>query len=297
MAAVPAAPTIPPEPVAETVAETVAEPVAELGLASAPDRAAPPDSPPDSPQSRPESNQSLQVRFKTENGKLLLILPPEISGADGSSTLAYSWSEVIQQLKQRLTAEARGWKAQTGVHLVSRDRTLDASQLQDLAETLETVQLKLRRIYTSRRQTAIAAATAGYSVEQHVAVSSLAPAAAAGLSMAEPLVLRTTLRSGADIRHGGTVVLIGDLNPGGSIVAEGDIVVWGRLRGTAHAGSKGNGQARIMALQMEPAQIRIAGFVARGPANPPAEFFPEVAYVTPQGRISIARVSELAKKG
>jgi septum site-determining protein MinC len=69
--------------------------------------------------------------------------------------------------------------------------------------------------------------------------------------------------------------------------------VWGRLRGNVHAGYKGDTQARIMALRMEPAQIRIATFVARGPANPPTQFFPEVAYVTPQGYISIARVEDL----
>ena len=78
-----------------------------------------------------------------------------------------------------------------------------------------------------------------------------------------------------------------------AIVAEGDVVVWGRLRGNVHAGCKGDNQARIMALRMEPAQVRIAGLVARGPANPPTQFFPEVAYVTAEAKISIARVEDM----
>ncbi len=241
-----------------------------------------------------EGNHAPQVRFKNEQGKLLLILPSETNDSSGQNTLTYAWSEVMNQLRGRLQAEARHWEANTAVHLIARDRLLNAQQLQDIVEALASHRMPLRRVYTSRRQTATTAATAGYSVEQHIAVSQLNPAPTeAGSAMAEPLVLKTTLRSGVEIRHNGPVVVIGDLNPGSAIVAEGDIIVWGRLRGNVHAGYKGDAQARIMALRMEPAQIRIATFVARGPANPPAQFFPEVAYVTPQGYISIARVEDL----
>jgi septum site-determining protein MinC len=49
-----------------------------------------------------------------------------------------------------------------------------------------------------------------------------------------------------------------------------------------------------MALKMEPTQLRIADAVARAPETPPIEFYPEVAYVTPQG-IRIARAADFAK--
>jgi septum site-determining protein MinC len=42
---------------------------------------------------------------------------------------------------------------------------------------------------------------------------------------------------------------------------------------------------------MEPALIRIANLVARGPEKPPAKFYPEVAYITNKG-IRIARASD-----
>jgi septum site-determining protein MinC len=243
-----------------------------------------------------EGNYAPQVRFKNERGKLLLILPGEHHDTAGGETLAYAWPEVTQQLKQRLQAEARSWMPNTAVHLIARDRLLNAQQLQDIADILEMARLQLRRVYTSRRQTAITAATAGYSVEQHVAVSNLKPTPIeAGQAMAEPLVLCMTLRSGVEVRHNGTVVIMGDLNPGSSVIAEGDILVWGRLRGLAHAGSKGNVAARIMALQMEPAQLRIADFVARGPATPPQQICPEIAYVNSQGLISIAQAGDLSK--
>jgi septum site-determining protein MinC len=263
-------------------------------LPEAPTAPQPEEAPKPTAQDSPAVNQTIQVRFKTEHGRLLLILPSE---RVGSGPLTYSWTEILDQLRQRLTTESRSWAANTSLYIVARDRLLTVQHLQELADILTPAKLNIRRIYTSRRQTAIAAITAGYCVDQQTVPDQVSPtqAEAAATAMAEPLVLRTTLRSGVEIRHNGTVVVMGDLNPGSSIVATGDILIWGRLRGNAHAGAKGNGRSRIMALQMEPAQIRIADFVARGPSSTPQQFFPEVAYVNPQGRISIARASELAK--
>jgi septum site-determining protein MinC len=220
---------------------------------------------------------------------VLLILPPEGEGDEPNPAAIFSWSEVWQQLKQRLDAGDRFWQPHTTVHLLARDRLLDVRQLQTIAEALTEVQLQLKRVYTSRRQTAVAAATAGYSVEQQSPVALLNQPTETPQALAEPLYLETTLRSGSDIRHNGTVVILGDLNPGSSIIAEGDILVWGRLRGVAHAGSKGNSRALILALQLEPTLLRIADFVARAPETPPAQYYPEVAYVTPEGTIRIAR--------
>ena len=240
--------------------------------------------------------RDLQVRLKSEGGKLLLMLPPEVESEVENPASSLTWSEVLQQLKQRLNAGERLWQADTSVHLIARDRLLDGRQLQAIADALTEAQLCLTRVYTSRRQTAVAAATTGYSVEQQSSIAQLNPAGAeSAQAMEEPLYLQTTLRSGGDVRHNGTVIILGDLNPGSSVVATGDILIWGRLRGTAHAGAKGNAQCLIMALQMEPNQIRIADFVARAPENPPAQYYPEVAYVAPQGTIRIARALEFSR--
>jgi septum site-determining protein MinC len=240
----------------------------------------------------PEADRNQQVRFKSEGGRLLLLLPPE---EFGESATPLSWVEIWQQIKQRLDGGERFWQPNTTVHLIARDRLLDARQLQTIADALTEVQLQLKRVYTSRRQTAVAAATAGYSVEQQTSVTHLnQPVEENGQSMAEPLYLQVTLRSGAEIRHNGTVIVLGDTNPGSAIVADGDIIVWGRLRGVAHAGAKGNAKCLIMALQMEPTQIRISNYVARAPEQPPTQFYPEVAYVTSEG-IRIARAVDFAR--
>lgn len=241
-------------------------------------------------------DRDLQVRLKSEGGKLLLHLPPEGNGEEDNPAAVFNWEEIWQQLKQRLDAGERFWQPETTVHLIARDRLLDVRQLQAIADALTECQLQLKRVYTSRRQTAVAAATAGYSVEQQPSIAHLNQSTQeSGQVMVEPLYLETTLRSGADIQHNGTVVILGDVNPGGSITAEGDIIVWGRLRGFAHAGSKGNSRCLIMALQMEPTQLRIADFVARAPETPLTDYYPEVAYITPQGSIQIVRASDFSR--
>ena len=79
------------------------------------------------------------------------------------------------------------------------------------------------------------------------------------------VLVRRTLRSGFSVQHTGHVVVIGDVNPGGEIVAGGDVVVWGRLRGTVHAGAEGDDLAVVCALDLSPTQLRIAGHIATTP--------------------------------
>ncbi|MHC5724597.1 MAG: septum site-determining protein MinC [Nostoc sp.] len=231
---------------------------------------------------------NTQVQLKSQEGRLLLILPPESQ----VSASELSWSDIWQQIKQRLNAGDRFRISNTPVHLMAHDRLVDARQLQELGEALSEVELRLISVSTSRRQTAIAAVTSGYSVEQLQPVSSLvSESTATAIPQADALYLEMTVRSGVEIRHPGTVILLGDLNPGGIVIADGDIIIWGRLRGIAHAGAGGNSECLIMALQMEPTQLRIADAVARAPEKLPMQFSPEVAHITPQG-IRIARASD-----
>lgn len=72
------------------------------------------------------------------------------------------------------------------------------------------------------------------------------------------ILVERTIRSGNSINYNGHVVIFGDVNPGAEVVAGGNIIVWGRLRGTVHAGAEGNEDAVVCALEMEPTQIRIS---------------------------------------
>ena len=81
----------------------------------------------------------------------------------------------------------------------------------------------------------------------------------------ETLVVRRTLRGGQQVSHRGSVVVLGDVNPGAEVVATGHIVVMGALRGIAHAGADGDASAVVVAVKFRPTQLRIANVVARAP--------------------------------
>ncbi len=127
------------------------------------------------------------------------------------------------------------------------------------------------------------------SAEEHAALTPWADEHATE-SVSPPYVYRGTLRSGQSVRHAGTVVVLGDVNPGAQVVSGGDVLVWGRLRGTVHAGAMGNARAIVTALDFEPVQMRIAQHIAMTPksaSNNPGYWFwkrdssgkPEVARV------------------
>tara|TARA_Y100001968_G_C19368819_1_gene723996 strand:+ start:674 stop:1321 length:648 start_codon:yes stop_codon:yes gene_type:complete len=78
-----------------------------------------------------------------------------------------------------------------------------------------------------------------------------------------------TVRSGEYLDSPGDLLILGDVNPGAKVTAEGNIMIWGRLLGIAHAGSKGNSKSTISALQLRPLQLRIAKKIARGPTEKP----------------------------
>ena len=93
------------------------------------------------------------------------------------------------------------------------------------------------------------------------------------------LMVHQTLRSGQSIRYPGNITLLGDVNPGAEIVAGGSIFVWGAIRGMAHAGAFGDEESVICALELQPSQLRIAGFIGRPPEQRRRTPVPEIARV------------------
>ena len=104
-----------------------------------------------------------------------------------------------------------------------------------------------------------------------------------------------TLRGGQVLHHTGNIVVVGDVNPGAELIATGDIVVFGRLAGIAHAGAQGEEAARIYALDLAATQLRIATFIAadEGTKRRGAPV-PEAALVR-DGRIVILSTAKLAQ--
>ncbi len=90
---------------------------------------------------------------------------------------------------------------------------------------------------------------------------------------------RGTIRSGQILKGEGHLVILGDVNPGAEVIAKGNIIVMGSLRGTVHAGSDGNRDAIIVALNLQPTQLRIADIISRSPDDDEIDFRPEIASI------------------
>lgn len=71
------------------------------------------------------------------------------------------------------------------------------------------------------------------------------------------------LRSGQVLEVENSIVVLGDVNPGAKIVSKGNVIILGALKGNVYAGSAGNTSAFVVALEMNPCQIRIADIMAR----------------------------------
>lgn len=223
-------------------------------------------------------NLEQQINLKVEKDLIIVSIPPE------NKNDANEWNHLIDQFQSRLHSMEKEWPPETKVKLLLQQRLLNSRQLQTIVNIFEELKLTLNLVVTSRRQTAVLAASSGYSVQQESEVKPLIkPKKKKKQSSASPLYLKNTVRSGVEIVHAGTVIVLGDINPGGTIVAGGDVFVWGSLKGIAHAGANGNRKALIMALKMDPTQLRIAELVARSPDNLPEDFDPEVAYISDQG--------------
>lgn len=101
-----------------------------------------------------------------------------------------------------------------------------------------------------------------------------------------------TLRSGQVMEFETSVVILGDINVGAQVVSTGNVIVLGSLYGTVYAGAAGKENAFIVALKMNPMQIRISDVIARSSdekQETPAE--PQIAYLQ-DGAIYIDTLSK-----
>ena len=98
----------------------------------------------------------------------------------------------------------------------------------------------------------------------------------------DTIYIHQTLRNGQTVDYDGNVVIIGDCHPGSEIKATGDITVWGVLGSIAHAGAKGNVEAKIRALKMNAVQLRIANCYSRRPDGGNIPYIVKSATFTPE---------------
>jgi len=101
------------------------------------------------------------------------------------------------------------------------------------------------------------------------------------------LFLNRTIRSGTRTEFPGNIVILGDVNPGAEIIAEGNVIIWGKLRGMVHAGAGGNSKAIVCALDFSPTQLRIADSISEVNDQQQDRVRPQMASVNEIGKLEI----------
>ncbi|MDW8054871.1 MAG: septum site-determining protein MinC [Anaerolineae bacterium] len=143
-----------------------------------------------------------------------------------------------------------------------------ASQHEDTLRTARTLGIPIydptakRPLRTERRplSTALDAVNLSAALAE---IENAAAALQAQEGVSEGVLISRRIRSGQVIKHPGHIVIVGDVNPGASLMAGGDVIVWGRLQGSVHAGVLGNDRAIVCALEFAPSVVRIAELTLR----------------------------------
>ena len=234
------------------------------------------------------NEQENKIVMKGTKDGLLIIFP------DGMF-----WNDLLKQLGEILDKDKSFWiGASTSVDLGSHK--LDEIQINRLNEMLiKRYHLLLESVYCKEETSRASAEKIGLKAGK---IHPGSPRAAAtvehlgdivqnsNVSMGNAIYLKQTIRSGQTVKFDGNIVIYGDTNPGSQIIASGDIVVIGSLRGTAHAGAKGDEKSHIMATNLRPTQLRIASYIglAENDQNQNSDS-PEYACIT-DGKIYIGNV-------
>jgi len=201
------------------------------------------------------------------------------------------FSDIEAELIKRLEGSNQ-FLAGVEIILDAGDRVLSTAECEKLKEILGSkFNLIISAVRSSSDKTRKSAEEAGWKVEspQHPQQKKVQEKAEPEKveEVKEPLrresdtlLHKDTLRSGQGIWHRGNIVIVGDVNPGAEVIATGDVVVMGKLRGIAHAGAEGDTRARIIALNLRPIQLRIAGYIGRSPdLDLKTDKVPEIAQV------------------
>lgn len=179
------------------------------------------------------------------------------------------WEDLLQLLSYRLE-QTDGFFSGGFVAVDVGTRQTNEAELDLLARVLGSYSLQAGVVRTSAERTFQAALALGLPCAQialdGTVVNEAMPAQADDNTFPF-FVYRGSLRSGQQLYRPEHIMIMGDVNPGAEVASNGDILVWGRLRGVAHAGAQGNMGAIIAALDLDPVQLRIHTVVAAAQAG------------------------------
>ncbi|MBT3391054.1 MAG: septum site-determining protein MinC [Chloroflexi bacterium] len=177
------------------------------------------------------------------------------------------WTEIRQALLELIVSQADFFKG-ASLTVDVGDHEIKAADLGKLRDQISENNVILRGLISKSPRTEENAKSLGLSTHfERPQPERSGKAFDTSVGGDEAIFVQRTLRSGNNIIFPGHVVIIGDVNPGAEIIAGGNIIIWGRLRGTVHAGASGDETALVCALELAPMQLRIAETVSITPSS------------------------------
>ena len=186
------------------------------------------------------------IVFKGHKGGLELVINESVD-----------FTSLLEQLKEKLESAAHFFTGNAGVKVVADSNSLTGDERRQLINLLADYGLAL---YDQTVPPNLAGSTG--SLDGEIPVEYRQEPAGGKI-----LIVSRMLRGGQRIMFNGSVIIMGDVNPGAEIIAGGSITIKGTCRGVAHAGANGDQLATITADKLIAGQLRIAGMIARAPDN------------------------------
>ena len=166
------------------------------------------------------------------------------------------------------------------------EKKISCNELLGLKDYLLKSNIKLKAIYSSSRESIIAAKFLKINgIFSQKNFEEFNPRIE-DQSINKDLTYFGMVRSGDQISSNGNLFIMGDVNAGAQISAKKNIYVWGKLCGVAFAGKNGNDDSTISSLYLNAIQLRINETVAIGPKEKPKNNYPEIALLE-SGKIVI----------
>ena len=226
---------------------------------------------------------SQLVTIKGTRSGIILVLDPEID-----------FSTLITEVGERFK-EASSFLGKNKMGLIIRGRKLSETEEDEVLKSIkDNSMLTISCIIDEesdiqRKFEDIAGSDDNVALEINNSKSSDAVVKA---DQNNALIYKGSLRSGQDISCEQSIVILGDVKPGANVISYGSIFILGELRGNAFAGAGGDKDAVVMALGLNPLQVRIADSIAISPESEKSaklklgrkkstavENEPEVAYI------------------
>lgn len=209
------------------------------------------------------ANSSVALRAYRDG--LHLIIKPHLSMSEIETAI----QEEMSRMNRPLTG--------TTVQIDFKSPTLEEEEIAYLRSKLQdSYNLTVRGIMASEEPSAepepIAAAPTTHIISQAVNTPDSRDS--------EPSrIVPYTIRSGqTEDFPQGSLIIYGDVNSGAEVRAGGDIVILGALRGNAHAGMNGRLSSVIIAMDLIPLQLQIGNYLNRLPIEK-SRGYPEIARI------------------